>query len=269
MSNPQPSYSPVVTLPANRAGRDFIIGDIHGAYDLLDDALATVEFNPDADRLFSTGDLVDRGPDSESALRYLGSPWFHAVRGNHEQMFLDFYASPRAKPQDLEDFCQYNGRQWWADTSPAFRSAFLDAIDTLPYILETRIGQSTIGILHAEPLDAQWQTLKKLISVETEGAWARQHILWSRNNLRQNISFHVDGIDRIYVGHNPVCRPTQMSNVLYVDTGAAGAQQRQDPTYGQLTLIELSEHGNQAPAPTNNPFVSIMRAAPADVAQYA
>jgi serine/threonine protein phosphatase 1 len=60
------------------------VGDIHGHFQRLQQCLEAVGFDPAVDRLFSVGDLVDRGPHSEAALDWLAQPWFHAVQGNHE-----------------------------------------------------------------------------------------------------------------------------------------------------------------------------------------
>ncbi|MBK8993858.1 MAG: metallophosphoesterase [Gammaproteobacteria bacterium] len=75
-------------MPPNRRGRDFVVGDLHGYLGALQDALARAGFDPGCDRLFSTGDLIDRGPDSPGCAALLGEPWFYAVRGNHEDMLL-------------------------------------------------------------------------------------------------------------------------------------------------------------------------------------
>ncbi|MCW8994392.1 MAG: protein phosphatase, partial [Psychromonas sp.] len=48
----------------NDQGRDFFVGDIHGKYGLLMLALSNVNFNANVDRLFSVGDLIDRGEAS-------------------------------------------------------------------------------------------------------------------------------------------------------------------------------------------------------------
>src|SRR3546814_1255791 len=56
-------------LPSNDIGRDFIVGDLHGCLDLLQAELTRIEFDRSKDRLFSVGDLVDRGPDSMGCLR--------------------------------------------------------------------------------------------------------------------------------------------------------------------------------------------------------
>ena len=72
----------------NPNGRDFVVGDIHGCWSKLTDDLKQLNFNFDTDRLFCTGDLVDRGPESHLALEWLAYPWFHSVRGNHEDMAI-------------------------------------------------------------------------------------------------------------------------------------------------------------------------------------
>jgi serine/threonine protein phosphatase 1 len=83
--------SPVHALPANSNGRDFVVGDLHGCFDLLDRLLDHARFDPACDRLFSVGDLVDRGPDSLRSLEFLDAPWFYAVKGNHEDLLLEFF----------------------------------------------------------------------------------------------------------------------------------------------------------------------------------
>lgn len=75
-------------LLANIRGRDLAVGDIHGHFQRLEKCLEAVRFDPAVDRLFSVGDLVDRGPHSEAALEWLAQPWFHAVQGNHEALAI-------------------------------------------------------------------------------------------------------------------------------------------------------------------------------------
>lgn len=69
---------------------DYFIGDIQGCYAGLQKALATVEFNPSKDTLWLTGDLIARGEDSHSTLKYLykHSDSIRTVLGNHDLHFL-------------------------------------------------------------------------------------------------------------------------------------------------------------------------------------
>lgn len=73
----------VRTLPLNTQGTDYVVGDIHGCFDLVDQALARLGFAPDQDRLLCVGDLIDRGPQSAQVDAFLARPYVYAVRGNH------------------------------------------------------------------------------------------------------------------------------------------------------------------------------------------
>jgi serine/threonine protein phosphatase 1 len=53
----------------NEKGRDFVVGDIHGCFDLLSNNLKEIGFDESVDRLFSVGDLVDRGKQSEDCIK--------------------------------------------------------------------------------------------------------------------------------------------------------------------------------------------------------
>ena len=55
----------------------YVVGDIQGCFEPFQHLLAQVRFNPDKDRLWSTGDLVNRGPQNLETLR-----WFHTHRDN-------------------------------------------------------------------------------------------------------------------------------------------------------------------------------------------
>lgn len=70
--------------------RNFIIGDIQGCYEGLRRLLDKVSFNPEQDTLIGVGDLVARGEDSLSTLRFLRSlgSAFHSVLGNHDLHLL-------------------------------------------------------------------------------------------------------------------------------------------------------------------------------------
>lgn len=64
----------------------YAIGDIQGCFESLQCLLKKIRFNPDKDQLWLVGDLVNRGPDSLSTLRFLYSirDSVKIVLGNHD-----------------------------------------------------------------------------------------------------------------------------------------------------------------------------------------
>lgn len=61
----------VTRFSLNTKGRDYAVGDIHGCFNRLQTVLDEMGFDPSKDRLFSVGDLVDRGPDCDQVLDWI------------------------------------------------------------------------------------------------------------------------------------------------------------------------------------------------------
>ncbi len=73
------------------------IGDVHGCLDKLRRLWAEIGPGP-GDRVVFLGDLIDRGPDSRGVLSFVREANRHgvsvvALRGNHEQMCLDWHTT--------------------------------------------------------------------------------------------------------------------------------------------------------------------------------
>lgn len=64
----------------------YAIGDIQGCYHALQALLARIEFNPETDRLWLVGDLINRGSGSLDVLRwcYSHQESLRVVLGNHD-----------------------------------------------------------------------------------------------------------------------------------------------------------------------------------------
>lgn len=68
--------------------RTLIVGDIHGCYNEFRALLKASSIRPGKDRIISVGDMINRGPDSLSVVRFFrDTPMTFAVMGNHERMF--------------------------------------------------------------------------------------------------------------------------------------------------------------------------------------
>lgn len=200
-------------FPKNTQGRDFIVGDIHGCFGVLRRALTAADFNHTRDRLFSVGDLVDRGPSSHEAVDWLDYPWFHAVMGNHEYMALQ-----AAVGDCNEALHRINGGDWWYALNEAERHRTALAFTELPVAIEIETATGAVGIVHAEPVGLDWPEFTDMLVKPL--ASTLNFALWCRDRYTDKNVQHVAGIDRIYVGHTPVKSPLVLGNVFYIDTGA-------------------------------------------------
>jgi serine/threonine protein phosphatase 1 len=210
------------------------VGDLHGMYSLLETQLERLNFDPASDRVFSVGDLVDRGPESYRVLEFLDQPWFHAIKGNHEMMLIE----AKHKKTHYRSWIKNWGGDWWEDIDPITQSIIREEFERLPVIFEIESNQGHIGIVHADvPVSMTWQEIVHGVHTDEE---VRDYLMWSRNGYKHIEStgkaVDVEGIDLVVIGHNLVKKPLQVSNLFYIDTGAYMYGEKD---YGSLTLLEI------------------------------
>lgn len=224
----------------NTVGRDLVIGDIHGCFTKARAALDAIGFNPDAgDRLFSVGDLVDRGPESAEVMNWLDKQWFHAVQGNHEDMAIR-WGQPGCQ-MDPELYTM-NGGAWNITNTAPKRMKYSDALAALPLAIEVETTSGLVGIVHADCPTRNWSEMLELLSCdlgETTMKAVKQRILWDRSRLEFGDALGVPDIRAMVVGHTPQDAPFWLGNVLYLDTAAwhqGGSTSRQFAIYDLATL---------------------------------
>jgi serine/threonine protein phosphatase 1 len=233
------SPPPPVSVP--HGVRVYAIGDIHGCAQLLAQLLeAIVEDSQGfagAKRLVYLGDYVDRGPDSRAVIdRLLATPDDFVptfLRGNHDQVLLDFLEDPAV----FRNWREFGGRETllsygvppprfdneagfaeardrFRQALPAAHLAFLSRLE-----LSTRIGGyffTHAGVRPGVPLDRQ----------------APQDLLWIRDEF---LSSRADFGMVVVHGHTPTSRASRSANRLSLDTGAYAT--------GHLTAAVLEGDG--------------------------
>ena len=254
-------------LPANERGRDFVVGDLHGCRNTLEKLLNRVRFDASRDRLMSVGDLIDRGPDSMGCLDLLEEPWFFPVRGNHEQMMLEFFAPSldlggRVSWEEKHDFL-LNGGGWvereLVDHRRRIGSRLLEILDVLgavPLMLVVGSGQERYHVIHAElsrsnlacdpPVygDADIDDdFRQLAPVEREAL--SESLCWARRvmHLRGPSSWpeYAPHLSKTYCGHTPAPEIRRLMSHICIDTGAyipLVSANLVDPEEWGLTLAE-------------------------------
>ncbi|MGL6246189.1 metallophosphoesterase [Pseudomonas sp.] len=214
---------------ANPAGRDFAVGDIHGYFTRLQGALHENRFNPEVDRLFSVGDLIDRGPECRAALDWLDKPWFHPVCGNHDDYVVHFDTC------DVDSWI-YNGGFWFTELSLPEQKKFAAKFAELPVAIEVETAQGLVGIVHADCPFPSWEQLRKELESPESNKRLMQvqnRCMWSRSRLDQWEMQGVEGLRALIVGHTPIRKPVRLGNVIHIDTGGW------KPDLGYFTLLNL------------------------------
>ena len=227
-------------LERNDKGRDFVVGDVHGHFETLRHALAELEVG-EHDRVFSLGDLVDRGPDSFAAKDWIAGPepstrFDLVLRGNHEQMMLEALLEGPPRGRHIWDETAWslwdmNGGGWW-DTRKPDHSArpWINVLCGLPFCARVETRSGPVGLVHACPVHERWQDLEDAIGDDGDhGHLTRTRALWSRvyhGHLQPEIgeagNEHlgpVAGVRCVVTGHTPVSEPVWHKNVLGIDTG--------------------------------------------------
>jgi len=204
----------------NVSGVDYFIGDIHGEYSLFISLLKHLDFDEERDRIFSVGDLIDRGGFSYECLMLAGKKWFIPVIGNHEEMLLK-----SVNNKFIHDLWVKNGGDWWLKLCESKKNKCLNLIlqkFTLTATIETQFD--LVGLLHADYLEPAWPPSPDRIN---EGLI--KNILWGREIISNKIINYVDNVDFIISGHTPLELPEKLGANLFIDTGCGHLENKYIP----------------------------------------
>lgn len=204
-----------------KGGKDYVVGDIHGCFAQLEQALSYLDFNKSADRLFCVGDLVNRGNESIKALHYLNEPWFFSVLGNHDWMIAYL-------PDDIKRFARNHNvcLDWVHEVEQKMFHELQDKMRQMPLLIEVETNYGKVGIVHAEvrPTYASWQEVIEKAQSYTSTQFAENSfMLTGRSRVRKQNQLQIDriveGIDYVISGHTTVNQYEQHGNSIFIDAG--------------------------------------------------
>ena len=218
-ANPQ-----LVRFGINTQGRDFAVGDIHGCFTALQQALDRIHFHPASDRLFSVGDLVDRGPESDQVLDWLDRPWFHAICGNHDFMiWRSALGQPYLEVNHLE-----HGGAWLQALDRKAQQQIGQRLAALPLAVEVETPAGLVGLVHADCPYDDWRDMQN----SPLSAGAAHGCLWSRDRYLRSYAAPVRNVLAVVHGHTTVRHMQTLGNVFFIDTGGWRPQ-------GHFTFLDL------------------------------
>lgn len=228
----------------------YAIGDVHGCLRTLDDLLGALAddagrpLGPD-DTLVFVGDYIDRGPSSpgvidrmielEAASEEGTGPECVFLRGNHDQMMLDYVDG--AGDSDL----------WWVNGGRTTLEAYEARGDRrLPpehvaFLQRTVLAAEGAGFafVHAG-LDTRRSVADNLEAPDPH------IVLWTREHLSADLS---NWEIPVVCGHTPVTEPVDEPHLIAIDTGAVFAHRE---GLGRMTAVVLPER-RFISVPTSDP----------------
>jgi len=224
----------------------FLVGDVHGRLDLLDQLLSQILPQIDAmaeavPALVFLGDLIDRGPDGAGVLVRvieLARSRAHPVvclRGNHEQMFLDVLTGTAAPGKWLSHGGDATIAAFGMAGQPADDDDFRRQLSALARV---RLGVDPAAWLDGLPC---WFASGDVLAVHAAGDHdrpithqPRREMIWGRPGFATR---PLPGPGWVVHGHW-ISRPATMSgHRIGVDTGAYAT--------GELSCVVLAS--GQAP----------------------
>lgn len=216
----------VLHFERNQKGRDFVVGDVHGCFTALQTALDVIGFSPAVDRLFCTGDLVDRGPESHLVVKWLDQPWFASALGNHDLMAFE-YALGKANALSSSSLTHHGG-DWLLDLPKAEQIRIGHRLRALPLTIQIETASGPVGLVHADfPFD-DWQKVEDRFSEDD-----RQICLWSTMRFDRMYLKEVRNVRALVHGHLTLSIPQKIGNAIFIDTGGWMLEK------GHFTFIEI------------------------------
>ena len=181
----------------------------------LERALDALHFDPQCDRLFGVGDLVNRGPHSAEALEWLERRFEAVVLGNHDRAALCWFEARRgtAAPTDSQ----------WLDAVPsADHRRWGDALAAMPLAITIATPYGTVGVVHADVPHRVWSQATSMF--ESGDASAVDVALLGLDAASEAIRRHqaqsVEGLTALVHGHDAGKTVRYSANRWNIDTGA-------------------------------------------------
>lgn len=205
--------------------RLFIIGDLHGCFDLYknwcDKYNVTYE-----DVVISVGDVIDRGKNSKECLdEFLIKQNRFMVLGNHEERMVNAV-------HDSQLWMYNGGSETILSIGEDNYEYYTNLLKKLPVYLRIQYGDLKLGVAHAEIPNFIYteNMLKDNINK------LKQNMIWGRSVIKSDIQSikTVEFEDYTIHGHTVVDSPIRIKNRIYIDTGAV--------FYDKLSFVQFDKN---------------------------
>jgi serine/threonine protein phosphatase 1 len=221
-----------------------IIGDIHGCHKELVQLLEALP--KDIEKIYSVGDLIDRGPESKKVVQECIDRGIICVRGNHEDMFLDFLDGCKRYSEGI--FIQNGGGKTIRDyggesfeikgmygssnhtSNCEVPDNHLKFMKAMPYFIETDDFILTHGGV-PEWMGEDFRDKEPGSEVE---------LMWNRGRTHGDLG-------KVQIsGHTPVQEPHLVKGAINIDTGCIFGNKLSALILPSMEVISVKGHNSQA-----------------------
>lgn len=216
-----------------------ILTDIHGNFDTM---MALLDMIPQEEKdkgIVICGDLIDRGPKSKEVVQYVIDNDILCVKGNHEEMMVDWLANG----------CRYSDMLWLGNGGMEALDSYKERshdqylkgdinmekfkehalwMDSLPYYIEFPNIKNEDGrylVISHSNIGNVWET--------RDSDSAKMNITWGRPSK-------INDVPEIYnvIGHTPQENGARIRSIYAnIDTGCFYTR----GGYGKLTALQFPE----------------------------
>lgn len=207
-------YKPIRYFKLNPKGKDYVVGDIHGEFQDLVNKLREIGFDTKKDRLFSVGDLTDRGPESHLVMNFLKEIWFIPVKGNHELLTIEY-------PTMYEDmkklYLEKLGGFWINHITKKELENIINAYKKHPIALHIETEKGPVVVVHADLPTATWKDFER--NMKNVNHKLIQKTL--KDTVRPSISNqYIKDVRAVICGHMADTHVRKLGNFYLIDTGS-------------------------------------------------
>lgn len=216
----------------------YVMSDIHGKFDKFREMLDLIHFSK-KDTLYILGDVLDRGEKPLDIIEYIiayGN--IVLLRGNHEQMFLNWY-------KGYDDCCwvQYNGgyttvkqiEDKQLEVEFNYKKGLYEYLIKTPFYKIIEVKGNKFILVHAGlyfPEDYNNMDLNTFLNSQTvnDVLWSRDNI-WFRKSYKDYITIQGHTTVQSAFNTNTIVRN---NNNIYIDCGACFIE-------GKLACLRLDD----------------------------
>jgi len=221
-------------------GKQYVIGDIHGAHKALLECFEKASFDRDQDMLICLGDVCDGWPEVKKVFEELLTVRnLVYILGNHDKWALDWFIHHDSPSIWTEQGGDATIESYKGEKVPESHKKVLSEAR-----LFYRLGNKVFvhgGLSPDIPLEEQGE----------------KTFLWDRKLVYRAIELHekkvircITGYDEVYVGHTPTINfgslePLKVCEVILMDTGAGWPG-------GVLTMMDIDSKGIVQSSPVDS-----------------